>query len=87
MRCGTGVSNYFDVGNEYADDVFENVGTGLRCDFLTGGRADIVILRDQFVNNSVVGVTIGNFNALGIFIWYSLFQNQRHRREQPSGGR
>src|SRR5260370_41827522 len=33
------------------------------------------MLRDEFINNSVAGVWTGNFNALGMFVWYSLFQN------------
>jgi hypothetical protein len=71
----TGSGNYFDDGNEYADDVFENVGTGLKCGYLDYGCADTAMLRDQFINNTVVGITEGNFNALGMFVWYSLFQN------------
>ena len=71
----TGSGNYFDVGNEYADDVFENIGTGLHCGYLGYGCADTAVLRSQFINNTVVGITEGNFNALGMFVWYSLFQN------------
>ncbi len=70
-----GSGNYFDTGNEYADDVFENVGTGLRCGNLGYGCAETSMLRDQFIKNTVVGVTTKNFNALDMFIWYSLFQN------------
>jgi hypothetical protein len=68
-------SNYFDTGNEYADDVFENAGIGLRCGYLGWGCAETAMLRDQFTNNTVAGVALGNFNALDMFIWYSLFQN------------
>ncbi len=70
-----GTSNYFDTGNEYTDDVFENAGTGLRCGNLGYGCAETSMLRDQFFNNTVAGVAMKNFNALDMFIWYSLFQN------------
>ena len=70
-----GFSNYFDTGNEYTDDVFENVGTGLRCGNLDYGCAETSMLRDQFLSNTVAGVSMRNFNALDMFIWYSLFQN------------
>jgi Pectate lyase superfamily protein len=70
-----GTSNYFDTGNEYADDVFENAGTGLRCGNLGYGCAETSMLRDQFLNNTVAGVAMKNFNALDMFIWYSLFEN------------
>jgi hypothetical protein len=70
-----GTSNYFDTGNEYADDVFENAGIGLRCGNLGYGCAETSMLRDQFINNTVAGVAMKNFNALDMWIWYSLFQN------------
>ncbi|HQU07792.1 MAG TPA: glycosyl hydrolase family 28-related protein [Candidatus Paceibacterota bacterium] len=66
---------FFDSGNEYADDVFENVGVGYRCGASGHGCAESSLLRDQFLNNSVAGVSLQNFNALDIFIWYSLFKN------------
>ena len=70
-----GTSNYFDTGDEYADDVFENAGIGLRCGNLGYGCAETSMLRDQFLNNTVAGVALKNFNALDMWIWYSLFQN------------
>ena len=70
-----GSGNYFDTGNEYADDVFENAGTGLRCGNLGYGCAETSMLRDQFLNNTVAGVAMKNFNALDMWVWYSFFQN------------
>jgi hypothetical protein len=70
-----GSGNYFDTGNEYADDVFKNAGTGLRCGNLGHGCAETSMLRDQFLNNSVAGVAMKNFNALDMFIWYAFFQS------------
>ena len=70
-----GTSNYFDSGNEYADDVFENAGIGFRCGNLGYGCAETSMLRDQFINNTVAGVAMKNFNALDMWIWYSLFKN------------
>jgi hypothetical protein len=70
-----GSGSYFDTGNEYTDDVFENAGIGLRCGNLGYGCAETPMLRDQFLNNTVAGVAMKNFNALDLWIWYSLFQN------------
>jgi hypothetical protein len=70
-----GSTGYFDTQTEYADDVFENAGIGLRCGNLGYGCAETSMLRDQFVNDSVAGVSMMNFNALDMFIWYSLFKN------------
>jgi hypothetical protein len=55
--------------------VFENAGIGLRCGNRGYGCAETSMLRDQFLNNTVAGVAMKNFNALDMFIWYSLFQN------------
>ena len=66
---------FFDTANQYADDVFENAGTGLRCGNLGYGCAETSMLRDKFLNNTVAGVATKNFNALDMFIWYSLFIN------------
>ena len=69
---------YFDTGNEYADDVFENVGTGFLCGAYQNGCSEASLLRDQFINNSTAGVLTGNYNALDIWIWDSLFQNNAY---------
>jgi hypothetical protein len=69
-----GSGNYFDSANEYADDIFENAGIGLRCGNLGAGCAETSMLRDHFINNKI-GIITKNFNALDVFIWYSLFQN------------
>jgi hypothetical protein len=70
-----GTSPYADTANEYADDVFENAGIGFRCGNLGFQCSETSMLRDQFINNTVAGVAMKNFNALDMFIWYSLFQN------------
>jgi hypothetical protein len=67
-------SGYFTTGNEFADDVFENAGIGLRCG-ATAGCAETSMLRDKFINNTVSGISMKNFNALDMWVWYSLFQN------------
>jgi hypothetical protein len=36
-----GSTGYFDTGNEYADDVFENADTGFRCGYLNWLRRDL----------------------------------------------
>jgi Pectate lyase superfamily protein len=70
-----GVANFADSGNEFADDVFENVGIGFRCGNLGIQCSEHSLLRDTWINNTVAGVAIKNANALDVFIWYSLFQN------------
>jgi hypothetical protein len=69
---GTG---YFDTGNEYADDVFENAGIGYRCGWNANGCAESSMLRGTFANATSAGILLGNFNALDIFVWYSQFEN------------
>ncbi len=70
-----GTSNYFDTGNEYTDDVFENAGIGFRCGELGFGCAETSMLRDRFVNNTSIGIFVVNANALDMWVWYSVFQN------------
>ncbi|WP_426670934.1 glycosyl hydrolase family 28-related protein [Mucilaginibacter sp. McL0603] len=65
----------FDTSNEYADDIFVDVGFGIRGGALGHGFAEISILRDQFIRNTTAGVSLGNFNALDIWIRNSLFQD------------
>jgi Pectate lyase superfamily protein len=82
-----GSTGYFDTGNEYADDVFENAGAGFRCGNLGYGCAETSMLRDQFLSDSIAGVAMENFNALDMFIWYSLFQNDAEGvSNQPGAG-
>jgi hypothetical protein len=80
-----GTSNYFDTGNEYTDDVFEYAGIGLRCGNLGYGCAETSMLRDKFLNNTVGGISMGNFNALDMWVWYSLFQNNPYGVTNRSG--
>ncbi len=68
-------TGYFDTQNQYADDTFENVGTGFRCGNLGYGCAETSMLRDQYLNDNVAGVAMKNYNALDMWIWDSLFQN------------
>ncbi len=44
--------------------------------------------RDQFINNTVAGVSLGNQNALSVFVWYSTFTNNGQGLSNllPSGG-
>jgi hypothetical protein len=65
----------FDTGNQYADNIFENAGIGFRCGNLGFGCADTTMLRNSFVNNTVMGILMKNFNALDLWVWYSTFQN------------
>jgi len=66
---------HFDTGNEYSDDRFVDVEYGIHGGFKGGGFAETSIRRSHFLRNTRAGVALGNFNALDIWIWYSLFED------------
>lgn len=70
-----GKKAHFDTGNEYADDTFVDVQIGIRGGAAGHGFAETSILRDHFIRNSAAGVSLGNFNALDIWIRDCLFQD------------
>jgi Pectate lyase superfamily protein len=70
-----GTQPHFDTGNEYSDSRFIDVGFGIHGGFKDRGFAETSILRSRFVRNSKAGVALGNFNALDIWIWQSLFED------------
>ena len=70
-----GASGYFDTGNEYADDEFKNTGIGIRGGHLGHGFAETAIMRCKFTSNTTAGITLGNFNALDVWVWNSIFEN------------
>ena len=70
-----GTTGYFDTGNEFADDVFVNVGIGIRGGYLGHGFAETSIMRCRFSSNMVAGISLGNFNALDVWVWHSIFEN------------
>src|SRR6516165_369670 len=59
-----GVSNYFDTGNEYADDNFQNANIGIRGGVLGQGFAETSILRDHFTDLKVIGVITMKGNTI-----------------------
>src|SRR5262249_2849871 len=65
----------FDTGNAYSDDRFLDVEYGIHGGFKGGGFAETSIRRAQFLRNTKAGVALGNFNALDIWIWNSLFED------------
>jgi pectate lyase-like protein len=65
---------HFDTGNEYADDVFADVEFGIHGGFKDFGFAETSIVRNRFIRNTTAGVALGNFNALDIWIWHSIFE-------------
>ena len=86
-----GSSNYFDTGNEYADDFFIDVGIGIRGGYLGHGFAETSVLRSHFIRNSQAGIALGNFNALDIFVWNSTFEDcnigiTNNLNDQGAGG-
>ena len=66
---------HFDTGNEYSDNTFLDVDYGIHGGFKGGGFAETTIRRSRFLRNSKAGVALGNFNALDIWIWHSLFED------------
>jgi pectate lyase-like protein len=70
---GYGEGQYFDTGNEYADDVFANAEYGIRGGNYDLGAAESSVLRCQFLGNSGAGIILKNYNALDWFIWESAF--------------
>jgi hypothetical protein len=70
-----GSQPHFDTANEYADDFFVDVAFGIHGGALGHGFAETSILRDHFIRNTKAGVSLGNFNALDIWIRNSLFQD------------
>ena len=65
----------FDTGNEYADNTFVDVQIGIRGGALGHGFAETSIIRDHFIRNTVAGISLGNFNALDIWIRNCVFQD------------
>src|SRR5262245_23376339 len=66
---------HFDTGNEYAEDIFKDVGYGIRAGNLDIGAAETSVVRSRFIRNSKAGVITRNFNALDWWIWYSYFED------------
>ena len=65
------------TGNEHSDEVFKNVGVGLRAGNIATNLmdAEVMVVRCKFINCFQAGVSIESWNALNWFIWYSKFQN------------
>ena len=79
-----GKTGNFDTENQYPDVVFENAGTGLYCGFSGHGCAETSMLRDRF-SSLTAGVSLGNFNALDMWIWYGTFTNNTDGVTNSSG--
>lgn len=71
----SGSGGHFDTANEWADDYFMDVATGIRGGFLGHGFAEVTIERDKFIRNTVAGVSLGNFNALDVWVRHCLFED------------
>jgi hypothetical protein len=72
-----GGAPYFDTGNEYADDVFTDVGFGIRGGNKGYGFAETSVTRSKFIRNTRAGIILKNFNALDLYVWYATFQDCR----------
>jgi hypothetical protein len=71
----SGSGGNFDTGNEYTDSVFKHLAFGIEGGMLGHGFAETSILRDTFIGMTSAGVSLGNFNALDIWVRDSLFQD------------
>lgn len=74
-QAWTGKEAHFDTGNEYADDRFIDVNYGIRGGVLDYGFAETTVTRARFIRNRVAGIALGNFNALDLWVWGSLFED------------
>lgn len=63
--------------NEHADEVFKDVGYGIRAGLPHFMDAECAVLRCRFFRCSSAGVSIESFNALDWWIWNSLFEDCR----------
>jgi Ca2+-binding RTX toxin-like protein len=67
--------NYFDTGNQYADDFFKDAAIGIQGGAQGGGFADTSVLRDHFSNLTTAGIITRNYNALDLSVAYSTFDH------------
>jgi Pectate lyase superfamily protein len=74
-QSGVTAGGFFDTGNEYADDVFQDAATGIQCGVKANGCAEATIIRCHFLRLSQFGILLGNFNALDIWVRYSTFDD------------
>jgi Concanavalin A-like lectin/glucanases superfamily/Pectate lyase superfamily protein len=70
---GNASGPYFDTGNAYLDNVFKNANFGIVGGDAGHGFAETTIARNKFYNIAQAGVSLRNFNALDIWIWYNVF--------------
>jgi hypothetical protein len=66
---------HFDTGNEYSDLVLTDVDYGIRGGFAGHGFAETSVVRSRFIRNRRAGIALGNFNALDLWVWNSLFED------------
>ena len=84
---GYGQGQFFDSGNEYADDVFQDAVNGIRGGNYDLGAAESAVLRCHFLRHSGAGIILKNFNALDWFIWYCTFDdNYKGVSNNPGAG-
>jgi Pectate lyase superfamily protein len=81
-RAQTAIAHQWDghtpnanTHNEHADEVFQNVGFGIRAGVPHFMDAECPILRCHFVHCSKAGVSIESFNACDWWVWYSVFED------------
>jgi fibronectin type 3 domain-containing protein len=69
-----GTNDYASTGNEYDDDIFQNVGIGLQFGLNNQGQpSEIEVQRDQFIHCTNVGVLLDDWDAIDEWIRDSYF--------------
>jgi len=69
-------STNYGTTNEFNDEVFENGTYGFRIgDNASNADDTVTILRCKFLNLTTAGVSLESNNAVSIWVWDSLFQN------------
>lgn len=83
-----GSTGYAVTHNEHSDEVFVDVGHGLRAGVPHKMDAETAVLRCRFIRNTIAGVSIESFNALDWYIWDSYFEDCRVgvTNNPPTGG-
>jgi hypothetical protein len=77
MHAWDGKTPGANTHNEHADEVFMDVGYGIRGGSLNYMDAECPILRCRFLRCTQAGVSIENFNALDWWIWNCKFEDCR----------
>lgn len=83
---GPGSGGLYAGNWRFADLVIRNVTEGINAGFSDYACAESLVLRCQFINNSICGFKICNFNALNWWLWYCSFEDCGTAVHESKGG-